>query len=159
MRPLDRLRWLQGCVPFIKMSTFSRPRSLPRPAHEAVALKNYKDKIFGPFPVEEVIDQDYAISVALPPHLDLVWPVMHPWHLRPAKHPKFRNRPIKFLEPDPAFPVEELRTSGYPNPRSTPNAPSPPIGNDPKLLAQKMTAIRAQLSHSQSMVTTSADLV
>ena len=112
MRPLDRLRWLQGCVPFIKMSTFSRPRSLPRPAHEVVALKKYKDKIFGPFPVEEVIDQDYAISVALPPHLDLVWPVMHPWHLRPAKHPKFRNRPIKFLEPDPTFPVEELRTSG-----------------------------------------------
>ena len=66
----------------------------------------------GPFPVEEVIDQDYAISVALPPHLDLVWPVMHPWHLRPAKHPKFRNRPIKFLKPDPTFPVEELRTSG-----------------------------------------------
>ena len=64
MRPLDRLRWLQGCVPFIKMSTFSRPRSLPRPAHEAVALKNYKDKIFGPFPVEEVIDQDYAISAS-----------------------------------------------------------------------------------------------
>ena len=78
------------------------------PSHAAAALKKFKDKYFGPYPVEEVIDNDYAIRVALPAHLKQVWPVMHPWHLRPAVKSSFRQKPIQFLSSDPNYEVEEL---------------------------------------------------
>jgi hypothetical protein len=44
----------------------------------------------------------------LPAHLHQVWPVFHPWHLRPAKKSTFRQQPITFLELNPSYEVEEL---------------------------------------------------
>jgi len=78
------------------------------PAHAAVKMSKFKDKYFGPFPVAEVLDNDYAIRVSLPAHLHQVWPVFHPWHLRPAKKSNFRQQPITFLELNPTYEVEEL---------------------------------------------------